>query len=48
MSGPVAVTVDVIDSFTFYAGGIYNDPNCVSEFQELDHNVVCVGWGVDE
>ena len=28
MKGPVAITVDVIESFTFYVGGVYNDPNC--------------------
>ncbi|CAL6024693.1 Cathepsin_L [Hexamita inflata] len=47
LSGPVAITVDVISSFTFYTGGVYNDPDCKSDFELLDHNVVCVGWGVD-
>lgn len=28
MEGPVAVGTAVIPTFSYYAGGVYNDPNC--------------------
>ena len=32
LEGPVAVTVDVPESFLFYVGGVYNDPACQKDF----------------
>lgn len=47
-SGPVSVTIDVPESLTFYVSGIYNDKACLSEFSQLDHAVVAVGYGEDD
>ena len=44
----MAITIDVPESMSFYTGGVYNDPACRNEFQDLVHNVVAVGYGVDE
>ncbi|BFZ16153.1 hypothetical protein BsWGS_19192 [Bradybaena similaris] len=41
--GPVSVAIEVLDSFTLYAGGVYDDSTCSSK--DLDHAVLVVGYG---
>ncbi|XP_051007079.1 cathepsin J-like isoform X2 [Acomys russatus] len=42
--GPVAAAVDAShDSFRFYSGGIYHEPNCSSYY--VNHAVLVVGYG---
>jgi len=46
--GPVAVAVAVSEAFTFYSGGVLNDPLCGSAYEDLGHAVLLVGWGTDD
>ncbi|GAB1298284.1 Cathepsin J [Apodemus speciosus] len=44
--GPVSAAVDAShDSFRFYKGGIYHEPNCSSYF--VNHAVLVVGYGFE-
>ncbi|OQS02482.1 cathepsin, cysteine protease family C01A [Thraustotheca clavata] len=43
--GPLSVSIDAaISSFYFYSGGYYDDINCKSGVDDLDHSVVAVGY----
>ncbi|ETV95386.1 hypothetical protein H310_11267 [Aphanomyces invadans] len=43
--GPLSVSIDATPpSFYFYSGGYYNDLNCKSGIDDLDHSVVAVGY----
>jgi cathepsin L len=47
--GPVAISMDASHpSFSFYSGGVYNDPSCSYKSADLDHSMVAVGYGTDE
>lgn len=36
--GPISVSIDASpNSFYFYAGGLYDDPDCKSGMENLDH-----------
>jgi len=42
----VSVGIDASqDSFQFYSGGVYDEPKCMSAWDELDHGVTVVGYG---
>jgi hypothetical protein len=42
--GPLSVSIDAsLPSFYFYAGGYYDDMECKSDPDSLDHSVVAVG-----
>jgi len=42
----VSVAIDASqDSFQFYQGGIYYEPMCSSDLNDLDHAVLVVGYG---
>ncbi|MCL4160270.1 UNVERIFIED_CONTAM: hypothetical protein GTU68_039015, partial [Idotea baltica] len=46
--GPVSVAIDAhFSSFKFYKHGVYNEPNCFTNAQNLDHAVLVVGYGVE-
>lgn len=45
--GPVSVAIDASHkSFSFYANGVYYEPQCGSSVDNLDHAVLAVGYGV--
>lgn len=45
--GPVAVSIDAAHkSFSFYANGVYYEPECGNKTENLDHAVLAVGYGV--
>lgn len=45
--GPCAVAIDVTDAMIFYGRGVFSDPECKSESEDLDHSVVAVGYGTE-
>lgn len=45
--GPVSVGIDASHrSFSFYANGVYYEPDCGSKLEQLDHAVLAVGYGI--
>jgi len=45
--GPVAVAIDVTDSFANYKKGVWQDSSCKNGEMDLDHCVLVVGYGTD-
>eukprot|EP00697_Spironema_sp_BW2_P015938 gnl/Spiro4/6990_TR3630_c0_g1_i1.p1 gnl/Spiro4/6990_TR3630_c0_g1~~gnl/Spiro4/6990_TR3630_c0_g1_i1.p1 ORF type:complete len:548 (+),score=137.83 gnl/Spiro4/6990_TR3630_c0_g1_i1:220-1644(+) len=46
--GPVAVSIDASHpSFEFYSDGVYYEPDCKHDADDLDHAVLLVGYGTD-
>lgn len=44
--GPISIAIDASKrSFSFYANGIYYDPQCGNKPEQLDHAVLLVGYG---
>lgn len=48
LSGPVSIAVAVTETFSWYSGGVFNDPACGNGIDDLGHAVLLVGWGTDE
>lgn len=47
--GPLSVSIDAtLPSFYFYAGGYYDDVDCKSDLDSLDHSVLAVGTTVHD
>ena len=47
--GPMAVSVDASsDEFRFYAGGLYDNPECATDSADLNHAVIASGYGIDK
>ncbi|XP_072884398.1 digestive cysteine proteinase 2-like [Hemitrygon akajei] len=45
-NGPVAVGIDASHkSFLFYSNGVYYEPQCKNQLDDLDHAVLAVGYG---
>jgi len=43
--GPVTVALDASNpSFTFYSHGVYDEPKCGNGINDMDHQVLVVGW----
>jgi cathepsin L len=45
--GPVAVSIDVTNSFANYKSGVWEDKSCKNGEMDLDHCVLVVGYGTD-
>jgi len=44
--GPISVSIDAaLQTFSFYSSGVFYDPNCASDPNDLDHTVLAVGYG---
>lgn len=48
LKGPVSVAIDASqESFHLYKSGVYNEPSCGNQEENLDHGVLVVGYGTD-
>jgi len=46
--GPVGVAISVDDAFANYQSGVYVDPSCPNDPDDLDHAVLVVGYGTSD
>ncbi|KAK5584387.1 hypothetical protein RB653_005998 [Dictyostelium firmibasis] len=45
-AGPVAIAIDAsVDDFRYYISGVYNNPACQNGLDDLDHEVLAIGYG---
>lgn len=48
LKGPVSVAIDASqESFRLYESGVYDEPACGNQEDNLDHGVLVVGYGTD-
>ncbi|CAB1119846.1 unnamed protein product [Ectocarpus sp. CCAP 1310/34] len=47
-TGPVSVAFQVAPDFKAYAGGVYDNPSCSTLPEQVNHAVLCVGYGTTE
>lgn len=48
-NGPTAVAIDASHpEFTFYSSGVYFQPDCGYKPEDLDHEVLTVGYGTEK
>ncbi|KAJ3619807.1 hypothetical protein MTP99_005462 [Tenebrio molitor] len=48
-AGPVSVAIDAShQSFQLYSGGVYYEPACASNVNQLDHAVLAIGYGTED
>jgi hypothetical protein len=46
--GPISISIDAaLPDFTFYSSGVYDNPACKNDIDDLDHTVLLVGYGTD-
>jgi len=45
--GPISVCINANGNFMGYTGGVFDDPECTSDFDDIDHCVLAVGYGTD-
>lgn len=46
--GPVSIAIDASqESFRLYDGGVYDEPACGNQEENLDHGVLVIGYGTD-
>ena len=44
--GPASIGINVLDSMSFYTGGVVNDTQCTGASGDLVHEVLLTGWKV--
>lgn len=42
--GPVSISIAVTPEFYYYSGGIFDQPECESDIESLDHSVLATGY----
>ena len=45
INGPIDIAMDVVSSFQFYSNGYYDETNCLTSPNQLNHEMVAVGYG---
>jgi len=45
--GPISVCINANGNFMGYSGGVFDDAECTSNFDDIDHCVLAVGYGTD-
>lgn len=43
--GPIDIAMDTISSFDYYSSGYYSETNCKNDPNDLNHEMVAVGYG---
>ncbi|KAK8805445.1 hypothetical protein WA158_002101 [Blastocystis sp. Blastoise] len=47
--GPLSIGINAgVRTFSFYDSGVYNDPDCTSALEDINHAVLLVGYGTED